>query len=202
MALLFYLGLLCARLLCHFQPATCSVYLQGTTGTYKSADRWRAAGFLWFESLMALHLPANWSSTGNALEKTAFLAKDCLFVVDDFVARGTRQEVAYTHRNAERLLRAQGNQSGRSRMTRKAEIRNAFHPRGIVSATGEDVPNGHSLQARLVTHQRIARGPYRYQGVKPATKDGKRRYAGYGHGDLCAMAGRRGQSMTSWYRVY
>jgi hypothetical protein len=42
-------------------------------------------------------------------------------------------------------------------MTAKAEIRNAFYPRGIVMCTGEDVPNGHSLQARLVIVN-VARG--------------------------------------------
>ena len=42
-------------------------------------------------------------------------------------------------------------------MTSKAKIRNAFHPRGIVLATGEDVPNGHSLQARMILI-RIAKG--------------------------------------------
>ena len=146
---LVLLGAAMRAALCHFQPAMCSVYLQGTTGTFKSAAAGVLQGF-WGSKFDGANLPANWSSTGNALEKTAFLAKDCLLVVDDFVARGTRQEVAYTHRNAERLLRAQGNQSGRSRMTAKAEIRNAFYPRGIVMCTGEDVPNGHSLQARLV----------------------------------------------------
>ena len=155
MALLL-LGTVMRAPLCHFQPATCSVFLQGTTGTFKSAAAGVLQGF-WGSKFDGANLPANWSSTGNALEKTAFLAKDCLLVVDDFVARGTRQEVAYTHRNAERLLRAQGNQSGRSRMTAKAEIRNAFYPRGIVMCTGEDVPNGHSLQARLVIVN-IARG--------------------------------------------
>ena len=142
--------------LCHFLPATCSIYLQGTTGTFKSALAGVLQGF-WGTKFDGAHLPANWSSTGNALEKTAFLAKDALLIVDDFVARGTRQEVARTHANAERLLRAQGNQAGRSRMTSKAELRNAFHPRGIVLATGEDIPNGHSLQARLVIIN-VARG--------------------------------------------
>ena len=153
---LVLLGAAMRAALCHFQPATCSVYLQGNTGTFKSAAAGVLQGF-WGPKFDGANLPANWSSTGNALEKTAFLAKDCLLVVDDFVARGTRQEVAYTHRNAERLLRAQGNQSGRSRMTAKAEIRNAFYPRGIVMCTGEDVPNGHSLQARLVIVN-VARG--------------------------------------------
>lgn len=153
---LVLLGAVMRATLCHFQPSTCSVYLQGTTGTFKSAIAGVLQGF-WGTKFDGAHLPANWSSTGNALEKTAFLAKDALLIVDDFVARGTRQEVARTHASAERLLRAQGNQTGRSRMTSKAELRNAFHPRGIVLATGEDIPNGHSLQARLVIIN-VARG--------------------------------------------
>lgn len=153
---LVLLGGVMRATLCHFLPATCSIYLQGSTGTYKSALAGVLQGF-WGTKFDGAHLPANWASTGNALEKTAFLAKDALLIVDDFVARGTRQEVARTHANAERLLRAQGNQAGRSRMTSKAELRNAFHPRGIVLATGEDVPNGHSLQARLVIIN-VARG--------------------------------------------
>lgn len=146
---LILLGAVMRSTFCNFLPATCSVYLQGATGSYKSAIAGVLQGF-WGTNFDTAHLPANWSSTGNALEKIAFLAKDALLVVDDFVARGTRQEVARTHANAERLLRAQGNQAGRSRMTAKAELRNAFHPRGLVLATGEDIPNGHSLQARLV----------------------------------------------------
>ncbi|WP_445942693.1 DUF927 domain-containing protein, partial [Roseicyclus sp.] len=153
---LVLLGAVMRATLCQFQPSTCSVYLQGTTGTFKSAFAGVLQGF-WGTKFDGAHLPANWSSTGNALEKTAFLAKDALLIVDDFVARGTRQEVAKTHAAAERLLRAQGNQAGRSRMTSKAELRNAFHPRGIVLATGEDIPNGHSLQARLVIIN-VARG--------------------------------------------
>lgn len=153
---LVLLGGVMRATLCHFMPATLSIYLQGTTGTFKSAFAGVLQGF-WGTKFDGAHLPANWSSTGNALEKTAFLAKDTLLIVDDFVARGTRHEVAKTHANAEKLLRAQGNQAGRSRMTSKAELRNAFHPRGIILATGEDIPNGHSLQARLVIVN-VARG--------------------------------------------
>ena len=146
---LLLLGTAMRATLCQYIPATFSVYMQGTTGTYKSA----LAGVLqsfWGIKFDGAHLPANWSSTSNANEKVAFLAKDALLVVDDFIARGTRSEVAKMHANAERLLRAQGNQAGRGRLTSKAELRNAFYPRGLILATGEDVPNGRSLQARLV----------------------------------------------------
>lgn len=153
---LVLLGGVMRATLCHFLPATFSIYMQGTTGTFKSAFSGVLQAF-WGTKFDGAHLPANWSSTGNALEKTAYLAKDALLVVDDFVARGTRQEVARTHANAERLLRAQGNQAGRGRMSPSAELRIPYHPRGIVLATGEDVPNGQSLQARLVICN-LARG--------------------------------------------
>ncbi len=146
---LVLLGATMRATLCQFMPATFSVYMQGTTGTYKSALAGTLQGF-WGNKFDGAHLPANWSSTSNANEKVAFLSKDALLVVDDFIARGTRSEVARTHANAERLLRAQGNQAGRGRLTSKADLRNAFHPRGIILATGEDIPNGRSLQARLV----------------------------------------------------
>ena len=73
-----------------------------------------------------------------------------MLIVEDFIARGTRSEVARTYANAERLLRAHGNQAGRGQLNSKVELRNAFDPRGIVLATGEDIPNGLSLQALLV----------------------------------------------------
>lgn len=132
-----------------FVPCTVSLYLQGTTGTYKSAVV-GVVQALFGKTFNGSNLPENWSSTGNAIEKKAALAKDAMFVVDDFVARGTQSDVARMHRDAERVLRSQGNQSGRDRMTSTTELRGANVPKGMICATGEDLPNGHSLQARLV----------------------------------------------------
>lgn len=146
---LLCLGAVFRAVLSHFEPTTVSVYLAGVTGTRKSA----VAGVLqsfWGKELNGSNLPANWSSTGNSLEKQAFLTKDALLVVDDFVARGTPAEVARVHRTAEQLLRGQANQAGRQRLTSTAELREAYHSRGLIVATGEDIPNGHSLQARTV----------------------------------------------------
>ena len=126
-----------------------SVFLQGTTGTYKTATSGCVQAFFGKE-FNGSHLPENWSSTGNAMEKKAFLCKDALFTIDDFVARGTPSEVSRLHRDAERVLRAQGNQSGRDRLTSTTEVRGAYIPQGLILATGEDIPNGHSLQARCV----------------------------------------------------
>jgi hypothetical protein len=54
------------------------------------------------------------------------------------------------HREADRLLRAQGNRAGRQRMRADGGLRPAKPPRGLVLSTGEDVPRGQSLRARLL----------------------------------------------------
>lgn len=96
------------------------------------------------------HLPANWSSTANALEGQAFLAKDALMVVDDFAPSGSAVDVARLHATADRLLRNQGNGSGRGRMNADGTLRPARPPRGLILSTGEDVPRGQSLRARML----------------------------------------------------
>jgi hypothetical protein len=51
---------------------------------------------------------------------------------------------------AERLFRAAGNHQGRSRMGGQGQLRAPRPPRALVLATGEEVPRGHSLRARLL----------------------------------------------------
>jgi hypothetical protein len=99
--------------------------------------------------LDARHLPASWGSTGNSLETLAFSAKDALLVVDDFCPHGNGVDVSRFHKEADRLLRAQGNRSGRQRLRPDGTLRPARLPRGTILATGEDVPRGQSLRARL-----------------------------------------------------
>jgi hypothetical protein len=95
-------------------------------------------------------LPGSWSSTGNLLEAIAFAAKDAVLVVDDFAPSGSIGDVQRLHRDADRLLRAQGNSSGRGRMRADTSLRPAKPPRGMVLSTGEDVPHGQSLRARVL----------------------------------------------------
>ena len=135
--------------LTEFREVAFSLFLQGTTGTYKSCLAGVTQAFFGAD-FDYQHLPANWSSTANSNEKLAFLAKDSLLVVDDFVATGGPLGATKAHANAERLFRSQGNLAGRGRMTQTSELKDGFVPRGLILATGEDVPNGHSLQARLV----------------------------------------------------
>src|SRR5262249_54808025 len=91
-----------------------------------------------------------WGSTGNSLESVAFACKDALLTVDDFAPHGGAADVARLHREAERLLRAQGNSAGRQRMRADGTLRPARPPRGLILSTGEDVPRGQSLRARLL----------------------------------------------------
>ncbi len=125
-----------------------SLHLTGQTGTFKTelaalAQQHFGAGF------DARNLPGSWSSTGNAMEALAFAAKDALLVVDDFAPSGTANDVARLHREADRVLRAQGNRSGRARLRPDGSLRPVKRPRGVVLSTGEDTPRGQSLRARV-----------------------------------------------------
>lgn len=136
--------LLCALIRSVFGPADFALYLKGATGTGKS----QLAGMIqsaFGAGLGPEHLPANFASTGNALELIANLAKDAVLVIDDF----QRNRAANVDAVAERIGRALGNQSGRARLTRDAHLRSQRPPRGTVIITGEDIPKGESLRARM-----------------------------------------------------
>jgi hypothetical protein len=121
--------------------------------------------------LDARHLPGSWSSTGNALEGLAFAAKDALLTVDDFAPTGGAADVARLHREAERLLRAQGNAAGRLRMRADSTLRPARPPRGLVLSTGEDVMRGQSLRARLFAVE-VAPGDVDVEVLTACQRDG------------------------------
>ena len=78
-------------------------------------------------------------------------------MVDDFAPSGTRYDVARTHKEAERLIRAAGNQAGRGRLRPGGSSRPSYSPRGILVSTGEDIPRGQSIRARLLIIE-ISRG--------------------------------------------
>jgi hypothetical protein len=132
-----------------FGEADFALHLSGPTGAGKSelaALIQRHFG----PELDARHLPGSWSSTANALELLAFSAKDALLVVDDFAPASNQGDVERAHREADRILRAQGNRSGRLRMRADGTLRAAKPPRGLIVSTGEDIPRGQSIRARLL----------------------------------------------------
>jgi hypothetical protein len=125
-----------------------SVFLEGLTGTRKTAlaallQQFFGSGF------DADHLPGNWTSTANAREELLFECKDIICVVDDFVA-GAGVERGKLDVAADRALRNVANRAARQRMNSDGSMRPARPPRALVIVTGEFLPAGHSLRARMV----------------------------------------------------
>ena len=63
---------------------------------------------------------------------------------------GDTADVARLHREADRVLRAQGNRAGRQRMRADGSLRPAKPPRGLILSTGEDTPRGQSVRGRML----------------------------------------------------
>ncbi len=127
-----------------------SVHATGHTGKGKSetialAQQHYGAG------MDRLNLPCSWASTANALEAVAFLAKDTALTVDDFRPGGGKGEIDQLHAKADRLFRGKGNNAGRSRCKPDGTTRPERPPRAFLLSTGEDVPRGESLRARVLT---------------------------------------------------
>jgi Domain of unknown function (DUF3854) len=124
-----------------------ALYLAGLTGVRKS-ELAALAQQHFGSGLDSRHLPGNWSSTANSLEGLAFGAKDALLVVDDFAPHGNQAEQARYHSSADRLFRGQGNSQGRGRLKADGSSRPPKPPRGLILATGEELPRAHSIRAR------------------------------------------------------
>jgi hypothetical protein len=142
-----------------------ALHLAGPTGAGKSelaalCQQHYGAG------LDARHLPGGWGSTGNALEGLAFAAKDALLVVDDYAPRGAAGDRQRLEREADRLLRAQGNRAGRQRLRADGTLRPPKPPRGLFLSTGEDVPAGQSLRGRLLVLE-VSPGDVPLAGLTP-----------------------------------
>ncbi|MCX7108687.1 MAG: bifunctional DNA primase/polymerase [Proteobacteria bacterium] len=129
-------------------PIDHGIFFAGQTGSRNSEVAGLALAHFG-RGFNARNFPANWDDTESDLEAKGHAAKDCIFVVDDFKPRGATNDVHKLHTKADRLFRSVGNQSGRGRRTSDMKQRAAYHPRGMVLATGEDVPRGASLRARL-----------------------------------------------------
>ncbi|HEY8598325.1 MAG TPA: DUF3854 domain-containing protein, partial [Thermomicrobiales bacterium] len=126
-----------------------SLFLVGPTGIGKS-ELAALAQQHYGPTLDARHLPASWSSTANALEGLLFAGKDALVTIDDFAPGGNQTDVQRIHRDADRVLRGQGNHAGRQRMTADARLRTAKPSRALPLITGEDVARGQSARARAL----------------------------------------------------
>jgi hypothetical protein len=130
-------------------PVNFGLHIVGTSGVGKSeltalVQQHYGSGF------DRTHLPGNWFSTENALELLAFQAKDMSVVIDDFCPKGKASDIGDMHKKADRLFRALGNGSSRGRLRRNLSVAPERPPRGLLISSGEDLFQGHSLQARVL----------------------------------------------------
>ena len=126
-----------------------SVYVVGQSGCFKSeitglTQAFFGAGF------NRLTMPSNWDDTANVLLSKLFTAKDAIAVIDDFAPNGNKKHDDDLHAKAERVFRAAGNRTGRGRLQSDMTERLAKEPRAMLISSGEDLPRGMSLQARLL----------------------------------------------------
>ncbi|MBM3189867.1 MAG: DUF927 domain-containing protein [Chloroflexi bacterium] len=119
----------------------------GPTGSLKSTVL--ALALCHYGAFTRNTLPASWEATENFLEKLAFLAADAPLCIDDFAPMATHHDAQQMERNAIRIVRAAGNRSGRGRLRSDLAFRPTYSPRGVVLSTGEQLPNGTSVLARI-----------------------------------------------------
>ncbi|WP_180957382.1 DUF927 domain-containing protein [Brevibacterium aurantiacum] len=143
-----------------------AIALTGQTGIGKS-ELAALAQQHYGPQMDARSLPASWSSTANSLEEQGFLTADALLTVDDFVTAGSSRDADRLHATADRLIRGAGNGSGRGRMEKDGNLRAARPTRGMVLVTGEEVPRGQSLRARMMLLN-VRRGDVDWQALSIA----------------------------------
>lgn len=135
--------------LCEFLHPDFVIFLVGKTGSLKST---LAALFLsHYGQFDRTNLPASWESTDNALEKRLFTLKDVLCIVDDYAPRADAYAQRKQAQRAQRIIRSMGNLSGRSRLKADLTERPEYVPRGLMVSTGEDLPPGQSILARILS---------------------------------------------------
>jgi hypothetical protein len=122
-----------------------AIWLWGGTGSFKSTVA--ALVLSHFGNFSETTLPLSFESTSNALERSLFLLKDTVAVVDDWRPAVSRSDASEMDRKAQRLLRAVGNRQGRGRMTSDTTLRRSYHPRGIGIATAEALPEGPAFES-------------------------------------------------------
>lgn len=161
--------------LVHLLPPSCLLALAGFTGTGKTAVT-ALAQQSFGPRMDAKHIPASWFDTANSLIGKTFLAKDALLLIDDFVPRGSREEVARANANFARVAQMIGNNTGRSRMGPDANLRPERRPRSLVITTGEDLITAQSAVARMIVVD-VSPGDVRFGGgldaAQAAASDGR-----------------------------
>jgi len=134
--------------LAEISPLDFMLWVFGETGSMKSTLC--ALALCHYGDFDHKHLPDGWGSTDNILEKQMFIVKDAPLVIDDFAPQASGVDAQNLDRKAARLVRSVGNRSPRNRMNADTTTRSGFTARGLVISTGEQLPAGQSIIARIL----------------------------------------------------
>jgi hypothetical protein len=130
-------------------PCDFTVWMQGVSGSMKSTAS--ALALSHFGDFDRFHLPGNFISTANYVELLTFVAKDALFIIDDYAPAPDNRAQAQQDAVAHRVLRGVGDQRGRGRMTKEIGAHVEKSPRSLSLVTSELPPPGaQSTEARTI----------------------------------------------------
>lgn len=124
-----------------------TVFAVGHSGSLKTAVSAIACQHFG-AGLNSKNLPAEWKSTANSIEVIAHMLANVLLVIDDYAPQAVEdpRKLAST---VDRVLRGSANTSGRERLRPDGTMRPSRPPRAQMLSTGEDLPPGQSLRARI-----------------------------------------------------
>ena len=128
-----------------------SILLHGLTGSHKSSIAAIALGF--YGDFEFRSLPANFEDSEGAMQVKSFMAKDALFVIDEFKPNiASPIESQKIHTKANKFMQNSGNGAGRGTLNQDRSIRKTeAYNRSLTIITGEDTPKGgQSLFARAL----------------------------------------------------
>jgi phage/plasmid primase-like uncharacterized protein len=170
------------------QGADFSLILVGQSGSGKSSIAALAQAHFGAAMWDRNGLPADWSSTANALEHLAFQAADAVLVIDEGeAAHAAPSARADLDSKMARILRSVGNQASRSRMMADGRMATDKAPRALVIATKEEPLEGASLVARTLT-----------LSLMPTELAGGRGVAGLGPWQSAAASGLYARAMAGY----
>ncbi len=136
--------------LSHFASANQTLFLVGPSGCKKSSLVFAFMSH-YGPRFDVSHSSANWTWTANALEAAMSVAKDCLFCIDDFAPSQSCYDAQEQQRKAARIIRNQANGGSRNRLNRDFGLDGERPSRCLLVSSGEHLPRGQSVLARLLT---------------------------------------------------
>jgi hypothetical protein len=120
-----------------------SIHLCGPTGLGKTTFADLLMGF--FGKGLGAKDRTNYESTAYSIEREAFSLKDQVVVLDDYLGTPEHQKILAF------IGRVAANASGRGRLSSDGTVIGDRPPRGLIVSTGEALPVGVSLNARILT---------------------------------------------------